>query len=114
MRQAQAWHRNDQIFSTGGGSELQTAAEGYLMTAQGLRRLGSGTLESGGSKTPSAGLPAIVAAASGSPIGLIVSSGMKVYGEASGSSKVEGRAEKAAEEIADELKVRFQDQGWIA
>jgi hypothetical protein len=39
---------------------------------------------------------------------------MKVYGEASGSSKVEGRAEKAAEEIADELKVRFQDQGWIA
>jgi len=38
---------------------------------------------------------------------------MKAYGEASGSSKVEGRAKAAAEEIADVLKKRFQQQGWI-
>jgi hypothetical protein len=96
-----------------GGSELTTAVEGYLMTAQGLRKLGSGTVESGGSKTPGAALPAAVAIASGNPVGLIVSSGMKVYGEASGSSKVEGRVKKTAEEIADQLKIRFQQQGWI-
>ena len=39
---------------------------------------------------------------------------MKVYGEASGSSKVEGRAKQTAKEIADVLKKRFQDQGWIS
>jgi hypothetical protein len=38
---------------------------------------------------------------------------MKVYGEASGSSKVEGRAKATAKEIADALKQRFQEQGWI-
>ncbi len=47
------------------------------------------------------------------PPGPIISSGMKAYGEASGSSKVEGRAKAAAEEIADVLKKRFQQQGWI-
>jgi hypothetical protein len=39
---------------------------------------------------------------------------MKVYGEASGSSKVEGRAKKTAEEIAGQLKIRFQQAGWIS
>ena len=96
-----------------GASELTTAVEGYQMTAQGLRKLGSGTVESGGSKTPGAALPAVVAIASGNPVGLIVSSGMKIYREASGSSKVEGRAKQTAKEIADVLKQRFQQQGWI-
>jgi hypothetical protein len=52
--------------------------------------------------------------ATGNPAGLIVSSGMKIYGEESGSSKVEGRAKQTAQEIADQLKIRFQQQGWIA
>jgi hypothetical protein len=39
---------------------------------------------------------------------------MKVYGEESGSSKVEGRAKATAKEIADVLKQRFQQQGWIS
>ena len=96
-----------------GASELRTAVEGYQMTAQGLRKLGSGTVDSGGSKTPGAAVPLAVAIASGNPLGLIVSSGMKVYGEASGSSTVEGRAEQTAKEIANVLKTRFQQQGWI-
>lgn len=33
-------------------ADLRTAVEGYLMTEQGLRRLGSGTLESRGGRTP--------------------------------------------------------------
>ena len=39
---------------------------------------------------------------------------MKVYGEASGSDTIEGRAKATAKEIADVLKQRFQQQGWIA
>jgi uncharacterized protein DUF4410 len=96
-----------------GGSELKTVVEGYQMTAQGLRKLGSGTVESGGSKGPGTAAPAAVAVATGNPIGLIGSGGMKIYGEASGSSKLEGRAKATAKEIAYELKIRFEDQGWI-
>ena len=97
-----------------GASELTTAVEGFQMTPQGLRKLGSGTVESGGSKTPGAALGVVGLIASGNPAGLIVSSGMKIYGEESGSAKVEGRAKQTAKEIADQLKIRFQQQGWIA
>ena len=42
-----------------------------------------------------------------------MSGGMKVYGEKSGKSKLEGRAEATAQEIADVFRQRFQEQGWI-
>jgi len=96
-----------------GGSELKTAVEGYQMTAQGLRKLGSGTVESGGGKSPGAALGVVGLAATANPAGLIISSGVKAYGEVSGSSKIEGRAKQTAKEIADVLKKRFQEQGWI-
>ena len=96
-----------------GASELRTAVEGYQMTAQGLRKLGSGTVDSGGSKAPGADLGVVGLIATGKPAGLIISTGMKVYGEESGSSKVEGRAKQTAKEIADVLKKRFEQQGWI-
>ena len=96
-----------------GGAELKTAVEGYLMTEQGLRKLGSGTVDAGGGKAPGMVVPAAVAVATANPIGLIVVGGMKVYGEVSGSSKVEARGEQTAKEIAEELKPRFQQQGWI-
>jgi hypothetical protein len=83
------------------------------MTPQGLRKLGSGTLDSGGSKGPGAAAPAAVVIATGNPVGLIVSSGVKIYGEASGKSKIEGRAAATVKEIADRLQTRFQQQGWI-
>ena len=83
------------------------------MTAQGLRALGAGTLESGGSKTPGAAVGVAGLIATGNSAGLIISTGMKVYGEESGSSTVEGRAKQTAKEIADVLKKRFAQQGWI-
>jgi hypothetical protein len=46
-------------------------------------------------------------------VGLIVSTGLKIYGEESGKSTVKGRAEQTAKEIADVLKKRFQQEGWI-
>jgi hypothetical protein len=96
-----------------GTSELDTVVEGYQMTPQGLRKLGSGTLTSSGGKTPGTIMPAAVAIASGSPVGLIVVGGAKIYGEVSGRSGLEGRAKATADEIADQLKIRFQDRGWI-
>ncbi|GJL68596.1 MAG: hypothetical protein NPIRA06_12310 [Nitrospirales bacterium] len=96
-----------------GGSELSVAAEGFQMTAQGLRKLGSGTSKSGGSKTPGSAVGVVGLIATGNPVGLIVGTGAKAYGEYSGSSKIEGRAKATAKEIADKLRPRFQQQGWI-
>jgi len=96
-----------------GASALKTAVEGFQMTAQGLRKLGSGTVDAGGGKSPGAALGVVGLLATANPAGLIISSGVKVYGEASGSSKVEGRAKATAKEIADVLKQRFEQQGWI-
>ena len=96
-----------------GGSELKAAVEGYQMTAQGLRRLGSGNLQSGGGKAPGGALGVAGLIVTGNPVGLIVGGGMKVYGEYSGSAKIEGRAKAIAKEIAVQIKPRFQKQGWI-
>ena len=96
-----------------GGSELSVAAEGFQVTAHGLRKLGSGTTESGGSKTPGGAVGVAALVATGNPVGLIVGGGVKAYGEYSGSAKIEGRAKATAKEIADKLRVRFQQQGWI-
>ena len=96
-----------------GAAELQTVVEGYLMTAQGLRRLGEGEISSAGPKGPGEALPLAIAVASGNPIGLIVSSAVKVGGEVSGMSTVEGSAKRTAKEIAEKLKAAAQRQGWI-
>jgi hypothetical protein len=96
-----------------GASELDTVVEGFTMTPQGLRRLGSGTLSSSGGKTPGVVVPAAVAIASGNPVGLIVVGGVKLYREASGKNGLEARAKATADTIADELKIRFEDRGWI-
>lgn len=97
-----------------GGSELTTAVEGFQMTANGLRKLGSGTVGSGGNKTPGAALGVATVIATANPAGLIIGGGMKAYGEYSGSSKIEGRAKETAKEISGVLKKRFQEEGWIS
>jgi hypothetical protein len=97
-----------------GQSELKVAVEGFQVTANGLRKLGSGDVGSGGNKTPGSAVGLATLLATGNPAGLIVSTGMKVYGEKSGSSTVEGRAKQISQEIADALKKRFQEQGWIS
>jgi hypothetical protein len=97
-----------------GTSEMDTVVEGYAVTPLGWRKLGSGTLTSSGSKTPGMVVPAAVAIATSNPIGLIVVGGMKIYGEASGKNKLEGRAKATADAIAEQLKIRFQDRGWIS
>jgi hypothetical protein len=96
-----------------GTSEMDTAVEGYAVTPQGWRKLGSGTLTSSGNKTPGMVVPAAVAIATANPIGLIVVSGAKIYSETSGRSGLEGRAKSTADAISEQLRIRFQDRGWI-
>jgi hypothetical protein len=96
-----------------GASDLKVAVEGFQMTAQGLRKVGSGTTDSEGGKTPGADLGVLGLIATHNPAGLIVSTGMKVYGQESGRSTIKGRERQTATEIADVLKKRFQEQGWI-
>jgi hypothetical protein len=96
-----------------GSSNLKVAVEGFQVTAQGLRKLGSGSTDAGANKTPGAAVGAATFIATANPAGLIISTGMKAYGEMSGKSKIEGRADQTAKEIADVLKERFQELGWI-
>jgi hypothetical protein len=96
-----------------GTAEMDTVVEGYVMTSQGLLKLGSGTLTSSGNKSPGLVMPAAVAVATANPVGLIVVGGAKIYGAASGRSGLEGRAKSTADEIAAQLKIRFEDRGWI-
>lgn len=96
-----------------GASHLTTVVEGYQMTENGLRKLGSGQVEAGGGKGPGAAVPAAVAIATANPIGLIVTTAIKAGGEVSGKSTVEGRAQQTADQIAERLRTRFREQGWI-
>ena len=83
------------------------------MTPTGLRSLAGGTTNSGGGKTPGMVAPLAVFAATANPIGLIVVGAMKVYGERSGRSTIEGDAKRTADEIAAHFKVGAQKQGWL-
>lgn len=96
-----------------GASEMQVAIEGFQITATGSRKLGSGTTDSGGGKAPGAIVGAGVLIATHNPLGLIVSTGLKVHKERDGSSTVKGRTKKTVKEISDQLKERFEQQGWI-
>ena len=96
-----------------GTAEMRAAVEGYQMTAQGLRLLGSGEVASGGGKMPGVAVPLAVLAATANPIGLVVGGGAKLYGEATGSDTIEGAAERTADEIAAQLKTAAEEQGWI-
>jgi len=96
-----------------GAAELKAAVEGFQMTDQGLRKLGSGTVDTKASKSPGAAVPLVVAIATKNPLGLIVSTGVKLHGEESGSSTIHGKAKQVAKTIADQLRPRFEQQGWI-
>lgn len=98
-----------------GAAELRTHVEGFLMTENGLHRLGSGDVSSGGAgKTPGMAVPLVVTLATANPIGLVVGGAVKGVGELSGHDTIEGAGKRTADAIADELKKRFEAQGWIA
>ena len=96
-----------------GAAQLTAMVEGYQVTSQGPRLLGSGQLESGSGKMPGmvAGVAAL--AATGNPIGLVVGGAAKIRGERKDTQTIEGAAKRTAEEIAKQLQIKFKEQGWI-
>jgi hypothetical protein len=96
-----------------GSAKLTTHVEGFRMTDQGLVRLGSGNLASGGGKTPGLAAPMLVAAATANPVGLIVGGGAKLYQYETGSDTIQAEAKRTADEIAAKLRPKFEEQGWI-
>ena len=97
-----------------GKSSMATMVEGFQMTPTGLRKLGYGTIDAGGGKSPGMVLGIATFLATKNPAGLIINGGMQAYGAASGNSGVEGRAKATAKEISEVLKKRFQEEGWIS
>jgi hypothetical protein len=96
-----------------GSSELKTLVEGYQMTASGPRKLGQGSIDAGGGKVPGGALGVAALLVTHNPVGLAVQAGVQGYGEYSGSAKIQGRAKQTAKEIADQLQIRFKEEGWI-
>jgi hypothetical protein len=96
-----------------GSSELKTLVEGYQMTASGPRKLGQGSIDAAGGKMPGGALGVAALLVTHNPVGLAVQAGVQGYGEYTGSAKIQGRAKQAAKEIADQLKIRFKEEGWI-
>ncbi|MCU0591934.1 MAG: DUF4410 domain-containing protein [Desulfobacterales bacterium] len=96
-----------------GASELKTLVEGYQMTVSGPRKLGQGSIDAEGGKMPGGALGAAALLVTHNPLGLAIQAGVQGYGEYSGSAKIQGRAKQTAKEIADQLKIRFQEEGWI-
>jgi hypothetical protein len=114
VSEAQGDEKKRVIVGFGAGeSELKVAVEGFQVTANGLRRLGSGDTDSKGGRSPGVGVGLLSDVVTHNPLGLIVSTGMKVHEEKSGSGKLEGRAKDTAKKIADVLEQRFKEQGWI-
>jgi Domain of unknown function (DUF4410) len=96
-----------------GTSSLSTMVEGFQVTSRGERKLGYGTVDATGNKSPGLVLGVATFLATKNPAGLIINGGMQAYGVTSGSGEVSARAQATADEIADALKKRFQEQGWI-
>jgi len=97
-----------------GKSSLATLVEAYQMTDQGLRKLGYGTVEAGGNKSPGMVLGVATFLVTKNPAGLIINGGVQAYGAATGNSGVEGRAKASTKKIVEVLKLRFEEEGWIS
>jgi len=112
VQQGSAAERVSIGFSAG-QSELKVAVEGYQMTAVGLRKLGSSDVTSTGNKTPGMAVGIASWAITHNPAGFILTTGLKSYGELSGSNTIEGRGQQISKQIGAQLKTRFEEQGWI-
>lgn len=97
-----------------GAADLKVAVEGFEMTPNGLLELGKGELDTEAGKSPGAAVGLVTFAATKNPLGLIVSTGVKLHAEKTGSATIQGKVKLVATQIATELRPRFEQQGWIA
>lgn len=97
-----------------GAAEVTSQVEGYVATRDGFHKLGSGETTSGAGKSPGTVVPILVTIVTHNPIGLLVTAPIKVGGEIAGKGQIEDVGERMADKIADELEIKFREQGWIA
>jgi hypothetical protein len=98
-----------------GASKLNTIVEGYQMTPKGLHKLSSAVLVADSNKMPGGGGMSVVSfILTKNPISLILGPAIKGVQEIGGSPTLEGRVKDTASKIADSLKIRFQEEGWIS
>lgn len=90
-----------------------TGEQNLPQTARGLEKLGGGDTNATGNKTPGVGVGLLSMLATHNPLGLIVSTGMKVHDEKTGEATISGRVKQTVTEIAGILKKRFKQEGWI-
>jgi len=96
-----------------GAADLKTHVDGYQITAQGPRRLGTGEVKAGGGKMPGMLVPVAGGAMAGAAgRSAVVSGGMNISQE-KGSESLEGAAKRTAQEIAKILSRAFARYGWI-
>ncbi|HJO96176.1 MAG TPA: DUF4410 domain-containing protein [Victivallales bacterium] len=97
-----------------GASMLKTIIEGYQMRANGLHKLSSADLAASGGELPGGGAMSVTSfLIYSNPITLIIGPAVKGIQEIRGGPTLEGRVTNTASKIADVLKVRFQEEGWI-
>lgn len=75
--------------------------------------LGTPQLDSGGDEKLGVLVGVAGLAAIGNPVGLIVGGAEKLMGEEDGSETIEGVAKQTAKGIADQLRIKLKEQGWI-
>ena len=91
-----------------GSAELNVRVNGYLVTESGLQELGARQVRTSGGRFPGIALPI----ARSSAVGLAANSAMKVRAE-KGPETLEAAATRAANRIAEELRIVFSDYGWL-
>jgi hypothetical protein len=96
-----------------GTADLRSVVEGYLETDQGLYRLEKGLLEPGNGKKQGELASLATLAETGNPFDLIGDGTSKLKGERKGPPTIADAAQETAKEIADQLRVKFREQGWI-
>ena len=96
-----------------GAAELKTFVEGYLVTANGLRPLGSREIASKGGKMPGILVPVGVGAATGSAASSAVIAGTANVMQEFGPEGIDAAAKRTADTIAAELETVFKQRGWI-
>jgi hypothetical protein len=93
-----------------GESELRTAVEGFQVTSRGLRKLGSGAVESGSGKTPGGAVGLATLLATRNPAGLIVSTGTKVYGKRAAKARLRDKPNRPPRKLPMLSKSDFRNR----
>jgi len=96
-----------------GASELKTLVEGYLVTKDGLKPLGSAEIKAAGGKMPGMLVPVVGGAIAGKAgRSAVISGSMNVVQEL-GPESMNAAAKRTAKEIANLLQDAFRRRGWI-